>query len=170
VCEEYEILNKIKSITTDNAGNMVLFCEMFESSQQGLVHVRCANHILNLVVQEGIRDHFLFECIKKLRHFCKKIHSSSKLTQYLENHTTSNFEPNLKVVLDVPTRWNSTHQMLKNALRIIKSITATSNYLVFEKQTSFSALVDEDWNLIEIFAQILEPFDQGKYLIIFLVA
>ncbi|CAF1140413.1 unnamed protein product [Brachionus calyciflorus] len=63
VCEEYEIVDKIKSITTDNAGNMVLFGEMFESSQRGLVHVRCANHILNLVVQEGIRDHFLFDLL-----------------------------------------------------------------------------------------------------------
>ncbi|CAF0910550.1 unnamed protein product [Brachionus calyciflorus] len=38
---------------------------------------------------------------KKSDIFVKKIHSSSKLVQYLENQTESNNEQNLKVVIDV---------------------------------------------------------------------
>lgn len=129
-----------------------------------IIHIRCAAHILNLVVQEAF-DH---ECsnisIEKIRYFCKKIHSSSKLVQYLHSQTVSNGEPSLKVVVDVKTRWNSTHDMLKTAARMKKSISGTSNYIVQEKDSAFEAIDEADWILAQSLTEMLEPFYQGKLI------
>ena len=128
-----------------------------------LIHLRCAAHVLNLVVNCGIREPEFFKLIEKLRHFCKKIHSSPKLTEYLETQSNIFQEPNIKIVMDVETRWNSTYDMLSTALRIKQSITAVSGYLVSQKETRYESLVENDWELVLNLTEFLEPFYQGNF-------
>ncbi|CAF1080188.1 unnamed protein product [Brachionus calyciflorus] len=90
LCEDFSIFNKILSITTDNAVNAVLSGELMNADNDDIIHVRCAAHILNIVVQEVSEHEQTKNSIEKIRYFCKKIHSSSKLVQYLENQAESN--------------------------------------------------------------------------------
>ena len=54
--KKFEI--KVNSITTDNAPNIVLAAENLENEDQSLPikALRCACHILNLIVQVGYDD------------------------------------------------------------------------------------------------------------------
>ena len=92
-----------------------------------------------------------------------KVHSSSKNRQYLAQRTTYNNEPNIVPTMDVKTRWNSTHQMLKSALRLKKSLTQTSSYLQREDPTIKYPVIDEnDWLIATTLTDFLEPFYQCK--------
>lgn len=141
---------------------MVSFGNYLCEEDINIKHVRCAAHVFNLVVEVALEHETTKKAIEKIRYFCKKIHSSSKLTQYLRGVTSSNSEPSLKVVLDVKTRWNSTHDMIKTALKMKKSITATSNHLVAEKESNLPVIVEADWTIAEKIDVLLEPFYQGK--------
>lgn len=143
---------------------MVLAAEMICSNQENSFHVRCATHILNLIVQTGLENDLFKKTIEKIRYYCKKIHSSTKLIQFFESQTVSNNEPKLKVVLDVQTRWNSTHEMLQVAIKVKKSITATSIHLENEKDSIFPRIETTDWNYAEKLIDLLEPFRQGKII------
>lgn len=91
-----------------------------------------------------------------------KVNNSSRLSQYLDSQEQSNSEPTIKVVLDVKTRWNSTHEMLKTAIRIKKSLTAASVQIVSEGNANFCALDENDWIMAQKVCFLLEPFNQGK--------
>lgn len=160
--DNFSINEKIFSITTDNAANMVCFGEMFCDVNENRIHVRCATHILHLVVRAGLDNFSLLNLFEKIRYFCKKVHNSSRLSQYLDSQEQSNSEPTIKVVLDVKTRWNSTHEMLKTAIRIKKSLTAASVQIVSEGNANFCALDENDWIMAQKVCFLLEPFNQGK--------
>ena len=59
-----QIEDKIIAITTDNGANMVAGCKKLDNQITELVHYRCAAHILNLAVNEGLLT--LKSSIKKL--------------------------------------------------------------------------------------------------------
>ena len=108
----YEFEKK-NSITLDNASANDVLKNTFKSQlllQNGLVcggeffNVRCCVHILNLIVQEGLK--VLGEALNQIRNSIKYVRGLEsrmvKFKQCLENN--------------VPTRWNSTYLMLKSAL------------------------------------------------------
>ena len=71
---------KVNSITTDKAPNKVLAAENFENDDQSRIKaLRCACHILNLIVQVGYDDSLLSDCNKKIRYYCKRVHGSSHI-------------------------------------------------------------------------------------------
>ena len=77
--------------------------------------------------------------------------------------TTNYDEPNIVPSMDVKTRWNSTLQMLKSALRLKKSLTQISLYLQREDPTIKHAVIDEnDWVVATTLTDFLEPFFQCK--------
>ena len=60
VFREYEIQSKIFSITFDNASNNKNAINLFvrtieEGSLSEIFHVRCICHIINLIVQDGLK-------------------------------------------------------------------------------------------------------------------
>jgi len=81
------------------------------------IHVRCCAHILNLIVQEGLK--VLGEALNQIRNNIKYVRGSDsrmvKFKQCLEKF--SDIDASCGLCLDVPTRWNSTYLMLKNALK-----------------------------------------------------
>ena len=72
--KEYNIEKKILAVTTDNAANMITFGQQLkiklenECNNVEFMHFRCAAHILNLAVQEGIK--LISEPIKGSGIFC----------------------------------------------------------------------------------------------------
>jgi hypothetical protein len=69
------------------------------------------------------------------------------LKQYLSDQTLLSKEPNIKVELDISVRWNSTHDMLSTAVRLQRSLTALSTYLVNENDSTENALTEIDWEV-----------------------
>ncbi|KAF3791397.1 putative AC transposase [Nymphaea thermarum] len=78
-------------------------------------HVRCCAHILNIMVQDGlsaIKDEIISirETVKYIKVSPSRLHGFAATSRELDLSTSK------KLVLDVPTRWNSTYFMLERAL------------------------------------------------------
>ena len=75
------------------------------------LHVRCMIHILNLILQDGLKE--IGPSIKQVRHIVKCVRSSSTRTRnFLKCVEIQKLECGKLLSLDVPTRWNSTYLML----------------------------------------------------------
>ncbi|CEG50271.1 Ribonuclease H-like domain [Plasmopara halstedii] len=73
-------------MTSDNAENMVKGCaQMIANSSADIksVHVRCAAHVVNLIVQAVLNAPGVKKQLDKLRKFVSFIHNSSKQKQNL---------------------------------------------------------------------------------------
>ena len=78
------------------------------------VHIRCVAHILNLIVNEGLKE--LSTSIKKVREVVRYIRNSpSRLRKFKEFSDLIDIESNCGMCLDVLTRCNSTYLMLTSA-------------------------------------------------------
>jgi hypothetical protein len=74
--------------------------------------------------------------------------------------------PDLKVLQDCPTRWNSTFYMLKRFVKLRDAI-ITTLALVNPAVTTFT---HEEWEAIEEACEVLQPYEEvtvekGMYLI-----
>lgn len=150
------------TITTDNASNMILAMTLFAGDHPRIVHVRCACHVINLIVQSALKEGEITSSVEKLRYFCKKIHSSSKLKEQLKQKTKLFDEKQVNVILDVETRWNSTHAMISRGLELKESLISLSHILVNNRESDFEGLNEDDWKVAEKILEFLEPFNQGK--------
>ena len=84
------------------------------------LHLRCCAHILNLIVSDGLKD--LHESVVAIRNVVKYVKSSpSRLDGFKRAVEHEKLGNNAFVVLDVPTRWNSTYLMLESAVKFRKA-------------------------------------------------
>ncbi|CAL9014286.1 unnamed protein product [Prunus brigantina] len=80
------------------------------------LHLRCACHILNLIVKDGLKE--LSASIEGIRNCVKFIHSSSaRLDKFREFAIACRMDKMENVPMDVPTRWNATYKMLEGAFK-----------------------------------------------------
>ncbi|XP_066341528.1 zinc finger BED domain-containing protein RICESLEEPER 2-like [Miscanthus floridulus] len=78
--------------------------------------LRCSAHILNILVQDGMT--VIHTAIKKIRELLKHIDSSvSRLPMFNSLAKGMGLASKSGIYLDIPTRWNSTFQMLREALK-----------------------------------------------------
>ncbi|XP_031483802.1 zinc finger BED domain-containing protein RICESLEEPER 2-like [Nymphaea colorata] len=122
---KWNIDRKLFSITLDNCStNDIMVTKLIEwlLEKDALVcngkffQVRCAAHILNLVVQDGVKE--ISDVIDKIRESIKYIKASPARCEIFDRavrHVKVTCEK--KLCLDVPTRWNSTFLMLDVALQ-----------------------------------------------------
>ena len=85
VFREYDIQNKIFNITFDNTSNNTSVIDLFkrtirEGPLSKIFHVRCVCHIINLIVQDGLK--LIYLSLKALRFALYFIDSSSKLPKF----------------------------------------------------------------------------------------
>lgn len=118
------VKNKLFSITLDNTSSNTCFVGLLISQlniRSSLIcngeyfHVRCCCHIINLIVQDGLKVidgsvNKIRECIKRLRG------SQSRKIKFHECVKVMAIEGKKGLKQDVPTRWNSTFLMLDSAL------------------------------------------------------
>ena len=79
--------------------------------------MRCMAHIVNLVVQDGLKGEH--ETISRIRGAIRYIRNSpARYKKFQECVEFEKLETKKLLSLDVPTRWNSTYLMLKTAISV----------------------------------------------------
>jgi len=159
---DWEIREKIftlESLTLDNANNNMTACELLVADckydlmfGREHLHVRCCAHILNILVQDGMRT--IHSVIKMIRELLKHIDSSpSRLQAFNSIANGKGVASKAGVYLDVPTRWNSTYKMIREASDYKAVLNAyASKYL--EVCPS-----EEEWMKAEAICEFLKAFE-----------
>jgi hypothetical protein len=132
VVSQFGLIDKVFSITLDNASSnasaMSRLIPKFvgylgpdpepldnaNDNLRGLLHQRCACHIINLIVKSGLkRIKVYLEAFRSAISFLKS--SNQRITQFHNFCIVKNVRPR-KFNLDMDVRWNSTYLMLKHLL------------------------------------------------------
>jgi hypothetical protein len=116
------------------------------------LHMRCAAHILNLVVHEGLDE--LSDCINNIRNAVKYVKSSpSRMAKFKNCIKRKNITCTKMVCVDVKTRWNSTYLMLCTAKKYEKAFE-----LLSEEDNQFIVPSIIDWENVRAFIKFLKTF------------
>jgi hypothetical protein len=116
VVNDFEIKNKIFSITLDNASSNTNAIEFLTPQLQSyidgyVIHQRCVCHIKNLVVQDGIT--VVSKFLENIHAVIRFITSTPQMvTKFVEYFKANNMK-HRKFGLVMKIRWNSTYLMLK---------------------------------------------------------
>ncbi|KAJ8895565.1 hypothetical protein PR048_000901 [Dryococelus australis] len=142
IAEEWGIDNKIVVVVTDNAPNIVSAVKL--SSWR---HVPCFAHTANLTVQSSLQTISAIEKIKTIFEFFKR--SSSALAKLKSTQEQMGL-PSLKLIQDVPTRWNSTYYMMSRILRIKEAVISTLAIV----NPELNVLTITGWDILQRAAEV----------------
>ncbi|XP_050908840.1 zinc finger BED domain-containing protein RICESLEEPER 4-like [Lathyrus oleraceus] len=158
------------SLTLDNASandvmqahlKRQLVLQNWLLSKGEFFHVRCSAHVLNLIVQEGLK--VIGDALEKIKESVKYVKGSEgrmkKFKECIE--LIGGIETSAGLSYDVSTRWNSTYLMLQSALKYRRVFASLSfhddNYKVFHSE--------EDWKRGDKICTFLLPFYETTNLI-----
>lgn len=158
----WNIEHKIFSITLDNASvNDVvannlkarLSAKGFLPCSGSFFQVRCCAHILNLIVQAGMK--LVHDVILKLRLAIKYVKQSSMRKKNFKNIAQGfNLDNRKKLCTDCPTRWNATYLMIESAI-YYKSVFLHMG----RRDTNFTfKLTEDEWEKLIAMHKFLEVF------------
>lgn len=150
VTQEWSISDKVYAIATDNAANIVA-----ATKATGWVHIPCFAHTVNLIVSDGLVH--IGELKLKVKKIVEHFHRSSQAAAKF-NSTQTQMHPHvtpLKLINDVPTRWNSTYYMLERIIALSEPLAATVGLL----HNPVSLPTEEEWIILKELCQILKPFE-----------
>ncbi|XP_031131843.1 zinc finger BED domain-containing protein RICESLEEPER 2-like [Ipomoea triloba] len=122
------------------------------------LHMRCIAHILNLVVQDGLKESD--DSVKKVRDCVRYMRNSpARLQKFRELADLIGVEAKNSLVLDVPTRWNSTYLMLHTALLYQKVFEVYEDHdPSFKSDLGGNVPNFLDWDAVEGLVKILKSF------------
>ncbi|KAD5507825.1 hypothetical protein E3N88_15528 [Mikania micrantha] len=159
--KDWGIDGKIFSISVDNASYNDRAVNTLKTNTSRvkklpcdgrLFHVRCCAHILNLLVKDGLSK--IEHVIEEVREAVKYINHSEARRQSFSNVAHQLQVHDRKLSIDVPTRWNSTFDMLSLA---IKFKDVFPRYA--EHEPHFKHLPsEEDWKNVEKVCDGLKVF------------
>jgi hypothetical protein len=156
---EWGIRGKLFTLALDNSSNNTSACEeLIKYHKHDLLlegqhlHVRCCAHILNILVQDGMK--IIHEAIHKIRELLKHVDSSStRLQDFNTIASGMGLPPKKGIYLDVPNRWNSTWKMLVEAFKY-KSV--PTSYATRKMEVSPS---EEEWKKADAICEFLKAFE-----------
>jgi len=120
---DWGIENKVCTITIENARNNDVAIRILKdefgvkktlSVGGEIFHVRCCAHIINLLVQDEISQ--IGDIVDCVRDGIKYLIASEGMLKQFGEIAKQLQLSSKKLILDVPTRWNSTYMMLFVAL------------------------------------------------------
>ncbi|KAJ1266108.1 hypothetical protein BS78_08G125900 [Paspalum vaginatum] len=158
---EWELIDKIFTLTLDNASvnnramsdmRDALGSQMFFRGEH--FHVRCGAHVLNIMVQSGLK--VIPNAVGRIRDIIKVVISTpSRLQSFNAIVQTLGLKAKSGLVLDVPHRWNSTFDMLHEALKYKAALNR------FAAEHFMSAPLDDDWAKAEALHGFLQEFSEA---------
>ncbi|RZC03446.1 Zinc finger BED domain-containing protein RICESLEEPER 2 [Glycine soja] len=124
-------------------------------------HIRCCAHILNLIVQEGLK--VVGPAINKIRENIKYVKGSKGRMKVFKVCVAKvgGIHTKMGLRLDVITRWNSTFLMLESALVYRRAFCS----LAFNDRSYSSYPTNEEWERGQKMCDFLCPFFQITKLI-----
>ena len=130
-------------------------------------HVRCLNHILNLVAQDGLKT--IGKAISNIRNTVSIVkNSTQQYEEFKKCALECDLNENAELSLDVPTRWNSTYDMLKAATYFRDVFDRL--FLRHKKKYKHCAPTSKNWlmaskisNCLKLFADATKLFSGNKY-------
>ncbi|XBI28102.1 hypothetical protein VPH35_052403 [Triticum aestivum] len=164
-------IDKVFSVTVDNAspndGAVSYIKRIMNSANASIgrgeyMHMRCAAHILNLIVTNGLKE--LDISVKRVRAAVKFVKNSpARITKFKKCAELEKLANKGFLSLDVCTRWNSTFLMLKAAATYEKV------FVRYEEEDPYFAIElngdkmpgvpqPEDWDNASKMAEFLEHF------------
>ncbi|CAL9004705.1 unnamed protein product [Prunus brigantina] len=173
-------IDKVFSITVDNASANDEAVEYMAKSLKSkntimldgkYLHMRCACHILNLIVKDVLKE--LYNSIEGIRNCVKYIHSSSeRLAKFRDFVFLEKNEKMANVPMDDVTRWNATYKMLDGALKYKKMFSRMADdnasfvayFNEYEKDAKEGLVkrvgppVEEDWENAQALVHFLKKF------------
>lgn len=159
---EWNIEDKLFSCTLDNASSNDLFVDTLKYQLNlkdalflngEFFHVRCCAHILNLIVQDGLKC--IDTCVMKIRDSVKYLKASqTRKKKFLECVSRARLESKRGLRQDVPTRWNSTFLILNNALYYQNAFL----HLKFVDVSYVYCPATEEWLRVKKIARFLSCF------------
>ncbi|KAK2663701.1 hypothetical protein Ddye_002275 [Dipteronia dyeriana] len=170
-------IDRVYTITVDNASansTTILYVKIKLTSwhRDGAIldgkylHLRCCAHIVNLIVNDGLKE--MHDSVVAIRNAVKFVKSStSRFDRFKKCVEHEKIQNKGLVVLDVPTRWNSTYLMLASSLRFIKAFDRLDDedghYQNYFKETEngqkrIGPPIFEHWENAKVFVQFLKTF------------
>ncbi|KAK0582279.1 hypothetical protein LWI29_023697 [Acer saccharum] len=170
-------IDRIFTITVDNASanqTAIFYVQRKLKSWNvdGLIldgkylHLRCCAHIVNLIVNDGLKE--MHDSVVAIRNAVKFVKSSPSRFQNFKKYVErEKIQDKGLVVLDVPTRWNSTYLMLASSLKFVKAFDRMDDE-DGHYQSYFKAVENEPkkigppnfehWENAKVFVQFLKTF------------
>ncbi|XP_010430867.1 PREDICTED: zinc finger BED domain-containing protein RICESLEEPER 2-like [Camelina sativa] len=168
--KDWGIEKKVFSITLDNATNNDTSQDILKSQlmlRNDLLcggeyfHVRCAAHILNIIVQIDLKD--IGDTLEKIRESIRYVQASGKREVLFAKCVEAvGLQLKAGLIMDVKTRWNSTYKMLDRAL---KYRAAFGNLKVIDGRNYKFHPTEAEWHRLKQICEFLEPFDEITNLI-----
>ncbi|XP_050876751.1 zinc finger BED domain-containing protein RICESLEEPER 1-like [Lathyrus oleraceus] len=162
-CLEEWLIGKVFTITVDNASSNDVAITYLKNTMDDwnshplkgeYMHVRCCAHILNLVVQDGLKDYH--SSISKIRNAVRYVRASpGRLDRFKTCIKEARLQEKSIVQLDVSTRWNSTYIMLESALKFQKAFKRLSEKCVDFVLIQGGIPNNEDWDNAKCFVNFL---------------
>jgi len=166
VLREFDLEEKTLALTTDNASSMLVCGAIMavelerEFDNLNFAYYRCAAHVLNLTVGQGIK--LIDESVRKVRALMTYIKSSHPLNESLKALCDVKGIAYLAPEVDVKTRWNSTYYMLEKWTRM----EAALNLLAADDRTVRQRYLNEDdRDNIKDIMTILKLFEHATRLL-----
>jgi hypothetical protein len=167
--QEWNIEYKIFGITLDNASaNDSIVFELKRNLVDKkslpvsglLLHNRCAAHVINLIVKDGL-DH-VEAIVTNIRESIKYIRSSQGTKKKFRDVISKGGLPVGKwPTMDTPTHWNSTYLMIEKAMEYSRAFDSLakqdSNYIY--------APSVKDWEKAAVLCKVLKVFYDATMLI-----
>jgi len=147
--ETWDIQHKICAVVTDNAANVTAAIR-----EGGWRHIACFAHSVNLIAQASIKE--IVESVEKVKRTVEYFKRSTHALARLREVQVQMGLPEIKLKQDVPTRWNSTFDMIERFLKIKDAVVST---MVILGQDSITFL-NNDWTILKNATEILNIFNE----------
>lgn len=164
-------LDKVSAIASDNATVNSAMMDLIKTEQE-LISVegelfktswiRCSSHILNLIVTSGLEK--TEPLIDKVRAVAKAFKGSPGRLEDLEKAVKNFNEKFLTPIVDSPTRWNSTLQMLQRIVSMKRTISyflEDPNYF----RSELTPISNSEWLQIGRLGDVLIPFMEATEIL-----
>lgn len=144
--------SKIVLSVSDNAANI----KSAITKELGWKHFGCFAHSLNLVVSDALNiSPNISSLIRDLKTIVGHFKRSAISNEKLMTHQINSGKQPLKLLQDVPTRWNSTFYMLTRFVELEEHI--RSAIAVIDKD--LPVLSAQQWIICKQLCQVLKPFE-----------
>ncbi|OWM74551.1 zinc finger BED domain-containing protein RICESLEEPER 2-like [Punica granatum] len=171
---EWGIEGRLFSITLDNASANDTFVGLLRShlnlkdarlGKGEFFHQRCCAHIINLIVQDGLKE--IDVAIEKVRESVKYVKGSQvRKEKFLECVKLFSLNSKKGLRQDVPTRWNLTFLMLESALYYRRAFChlelSDSNYINCPTPLEWQK-IEKIKKFLGVFFEITSLFSGIKY-------